>query len=287
MNISVVGAGRVGTAMAVLLGRAGHRIAAVSGRGPSRDRASRFLPGVPFLEPAAVASAGELVLIAVPDDRIASMVEELAAAGAFWPGQWVAHLSGATGLDVLEPARTAGARRLAIHPFQTFPDVAGALDRIPGSTMAVTADDAEGETIGERLAEDLLARPFLLDDAMRPLYHAAAVFASNYLIVTAGIAETLLRESGVEDPVRAIVPLQRASLDNVERLGPGHALTGPAVRGDAVTIDANLAALGHAAPDVVAAYVVLCRAALDIASSVGRLAPQGRRAVEEVLARWS
>lgn len=287
MNISVVGAGRVGTAMAVLLGRAGHRIVAVSGRGPSRDRASRFLPGVPFLEPAAAARAGELVLIAVPDDRIPAMVRDLVAAGAFAPGQWVAHLSGATGLGVLAPAREAGARCLAIHPLQTFPDVAGALDRIPGCAMAITADDTEGEAIGERLAGDLLARPFLLDDAKRPLYHAAAVFASNYLIVAAGIAETLLREAGVPDPIAAIVPLQRATVDNVERLGPGQALTGPAVRGDATTIDANLAALRDAAPEAVPPYVVLCRAALDLASHAGRLSPEGRSAVEEVLARWS
>src|SRR6185436_12565300 len=168
MNISVVGAGRVGTAMAVLLGRAGHRIVAVSGRGPTRDRASRFLSDVPFLDPADAARAGELVVIGVPDDAIPTVVEQIATADGFRPTQWVAHLSGASGLSVLAPVREAGARPLAIHPLQTFPDVAAALDLIPGCAMAVTADDAEGFTVGERIADDLMARPFRLDDAARP-----------------------------------------------------------------------------------------------------------------------
>jgi len=77
MDISVVGAGRVGTAMAVLLTRAGHRVVAVSGRAPTRDRAARSLPDVPFLDPAETCRAGDLVLIGVPDDRIAPIVEEL------------------------------------------------------------------------------------------------------------------------------------------------------------------------------------------------------------------
>jgi predicted short-subunit dehydrogenase-like oxidoreductase (DUF2520 family) len=122
---------------------------------------------------------------------------------------------------------------------------------------------------------------------MRPLYHAAAVFASNYLIVTSGVAEDLFRRAGVPDPLRAMLPLQRASLDNVERLGTAEALTGPAVRGDATTIERNLAALRAARPDAVAAYVVLCRAALELASGSGRLPQDRRAAVEAVLARWS
>jgi predicted short-subunit dehydrogenase-like oxidoreductase (DUF2520 family) len=285
MNVSVVGAGRVGTAVAVLLGRAGHRIVAISGRGPTSDRASRFLSDVPFLDPTDAARAGELVLIGVPDDQIPAIVGRIADAGGFRSGQWVAHLSGASGLDVLSAGRAAGARPLALHPLQTFPDVAGALERLPGCAMAVTAEDAEGYAVGERIAADLMARPFRLDDAMRPLYHAAAVFASNYLIVVSAIAEDLFGRAGVPEPLGAMLPLQRASLDNVERLGSAEALTGPAVRGDATTIERNLVALRGSRPDAVAAYVVLCRAALSLAS--GRLPEARLAAVEEVLARWS
>ena len=287
MNVSVVGAGRVGTAMAVLLGRAGHAIVAVSGRAATRDRATAFLPGVPFLEPEDAARVGELVLVAVPDDAIAPMATRLAEAGAFQPGRWVAHVSGAMGLDALAAARAVGARRLAIHPLQTFPDVAGALDRIPGSAMAVTADDEDGYQLGERIARDLLVEPFRLEDARRPLYHAAAVFASNDLIVTSAIAEDLFRAAGIPDPRRAMLPLQRASLDNVERLGPTEALTGPAVRGDAATIERNLIALREAVPETVPAYIELCRLALAIGVRHRGLPDERRLAVEDVLSRWS
>lgn len=287
MNVSVVGAGRVGTAIAVLLGRAGHTVAAVSGRAASLDRAVRFLPDVPFLEPEDAARAGDLVVLAVPDDAIEPMAMRLANAGAFRSGQWVAHVSGSLGLDALAAARDGGAGRVAIHPLQTFPDVAGAIDRIPGSAMALTADDAEGYALGERIAADLRADPFRLEDAKRPLYHAAAVFASNDLIVTSAIAEELFRSAGVPEPRRAMLPLQRASLDNVERLGPAAALTGPAVRGDASTIERNLEALREAAPDTVPAYIELCRVALDIGVRARDLPDERRVAVEDVLSRWS
>jgi len=286
MNVSVVGAGRVGTAMAVLLGRAGHAIVAVSGGDASRERAAVFLPGVPFVGPEDAARAGELVLIAVPDDAIGPMTARLAATGALGSGRWVDHVSGALGLDALAPALAVGAGRLATHPLQTFPDVEGALDRIPGSFMAITADDGQGYALGERIARDLGAEPFRLEDGHRPLYHAAAVFASNDLIVTAAVAEQLFRAAGVPDPRRAMQPLQRASLDNVERLGPAEALTGPAVRGDASTIERNLAALKAAAPETVGAYVELCRVALDIAVRVRHLSEERRAAVEDVLSRW-
>ncbi len=287
MNISVVGAGRVGTAMAVLLQRAGHRITAVSGREPSRDRAARFLPDVPFLDPTEACRAGELVLIGVPDDAIASLVGALADAGSFHEGGTVAHLSGASGLDVLAPAVAAGAHALVLHPLQTFPDVEGAIDRIPGTAMAVTASDPVARALGERIAADLSARPFPLDDDDRLLYHAAAVFASNYLVVTASVAEGLFRDAGVPEPLEAMLPLQRASLDNVERLGLADALTGPAVRGDTRTIERHLVTLRERAPSTVPAYVALCRLAVDLGVRSGRLTADGRHAVDEVLDRWS
>ena len=147
--------------------------------------------------------------------------------------------------------------------------------------MAVTADDAEAYTIGERIADDLMARPFRLDDAERPLYHAAAVFASNYLIVTGAIAEDLFRRAGVPDPLAAMLPLQRASLDNVERLGAGAALTGPAVRGDAGTVERNLEALRASAPEMVGgvrrAVSRGARAGVECRSPAGRAPSRGRR----------
>jgi predicted short-subunit dehydrogenase-like oxidoreductase (DUF2520 family) len=286
MEVAVVGAGRVGTALAVLLQRAGHAVMAVAGREATRARAAEYLPGVPVLPEAQASLEAELVLLAVPDDAVEPTATRLAEATAFRPGAWVAHVSGALGLDVLATTVAAGGRRLAIHPLQTVPDVGSAIERIPGSAMAVTADDEEGARLGERLALDVGARPFPLADERRPLYHAAAVFASNYLVTLAGVAEDLFGVVGVPDPAGALIPLARTSLENVGRMGPAGALTGPAVRGDAGTVARNLEALRAAAPRAVPGYVELCRLALDLAERGGRLSSEDRGAVEEVLARW-
>jgi predicted short-subunit dehydrogenase-like oxidoreductase (DUF2520 family) len=281
MDIAIVGAGIVGTAVAVVWARAGHRIVAVAGRSAATAaRAAAWLPGVPVSSLEEVTDGAALVVLGVPDDALPSTVEAIAAHLA--PQTWIAHLSGASGLDVL--AR-ASARPLAIHPLQTFADVAGAVDALPGSTVAVTAADEDGWALGEQLAADLGAMPFRLADERRPLYHAAAVFASNYLVAVAGAAERLFAAAGVPDPAVAMRPLQRATLDNVDRLGAQEALTGPAVRGDAGTVDRNLGAIAEAAPALVPAYVELCRVALEVAGP--RLAAAGRTGVEEVLARWS
>jgi predicted short-subunit dehydrogenase-like oxidoreductase (DUF2520 family) len=286
VKVAVVGAGRVGTAVAVLLTRAGHQVAAVSGRGATNERAATWLPGVPVLPPAETAALGDLLLLGVPDDALGPVVAELAAAGTMAAGTWVTHLSGATGLGVLLPLHEQGARRLATHPLQTFPDVDGAVHTLPGCRIAVTADDEEGFALGEWLATELGAVPFRLRDDLRPLYHAAAVFASNYLVATTAVAERLFAAAGVPDPADAMRPLQVATLDNVERLGSAAALTGPAVRGDATTIGRNLEALAEHAPDTVSAYIAMCRVALDLAATAGRLSEADREAVEAVLERW-
>jgi predicted short-subunit dehydrogenase-like oxidoreductase (DUF2520 family) len=287
MKVAVVGAGRVGTAIAVLLERAGHRIVGISGRAETRGRASAHLPHVPFLEPAEAAAAAELVVIGTPDDVIEPTAGALAAAAAVGPGTWVSHLSGALGLEALRPSRDAGARILATHPLQTFPDVDSALERLPDCSIAVTAEDEEGYLLGERLANDLHAVPFRLADELRPLYHAAAVFASNYLVTASAIAESLFAAAGLPDPAHAMAPLQRASLDHVEQLGPARALTGPAVRGDAGTVRRNLEALERHAPGLVPSYVTMARATLDLAERSGRLPSGSRATVEDVLAAWS
>jgi len=285
VKIAVVGSGRVGTAVAVLLARAGHRIVAVAGGPATADRARTWLPGVPFLPAVEAAAEGEVVLLAVPDDALGPVTAELAAA-AVGPGTWVVHLSGAAGLDVLDPLARGGARRLAIHPLQTFPEVAAAIRALPGCRIAVTADDEEGYVVGEGLARDLSAVPFRVPDDRRPLYHAAAVFASNYLVATSGVAERLFAAAGVPEPLDAMRPLQEATLANVATLGPGAALTGPAVRGDATTIERNLVALAADAPDAVPVYVAMCRVALDLGVRSGRLEASARGAVEAVLGRW-
>lgn len=287
MDVVVVGAGRVGTALAVRLRAAGHRVVAVSGRDATPERARRYLPSVSVLPAEVAARRGEVVLIGTPDDAIEPMCSALAEAGALTTGTVVAHLSGATSVSALAAASSLGAATLSIHPLQTFPSVDAALERLAGCPFAITSATEAGLALGEALAHDAGGRPFRLEDAAKPLYHAAAVIASNYLVAVTALAERAGAAAGLADPLALLAPLQRATLDNVHSLGSAAALTGPAVRGDAGTIDRNLAALSAAAPEVVGAYVVLARAAMDLAERAGRLDASRRASVEEVLVRWT
>ena len=284
MDVAVVGAGRVGTAVAVLLSAVGHRIAAVSGRERSRARAAEFLPEVPFLPTPAAAAEAAVVLLALPDDAIPDVARDIA--GSVGEGTTIVHLSGALGLDVLDPVRASGARVLSIHPLQSVPDVEAGIAGLPGSHVAVTARDEEGYRIGETLARDLGARPFRLPEERKPLYHAAAVFCSNYLVTVEAIAERLFGLAGIEDPLPVLTPLARASLDNALDRGPMAALTGPAARGDAGTIERHLEALRESAPHSIPAYVTLAEAALHLASAAGSLDPVDAGGVQEVIDRW-
>jgi predicted short-subunit dehydrogenase-like oxidoreductase (DUF2520 family) len=169
---------------------------------------------------------------------------------------------------------------------QTCPTVEAAVEAIPGAAFAVTALGEDGFALGERLARDAGGHPFRLADDRKPLYHAAAVFASNYVVTVTALAEELERAAGVPDPIAALAPLQDATLANVRRVGAAEALTGPAVRGDAVTLQRNLEALAEHAPDAVRPYVTLADLALALAERSGRVPRQGREAVEEVLVRW-
>jgi predicted short-subunit dehydrogenase-like oxidoreductase (DUF2520 family) len=284
LDLAIIGAGRVGTALGVLLDHAGHRIVAVSGRAATAERARRYLPGVPVLPPRDAVAGAQVVLLGVPDDHIQLACSTIST--GLHRGMVVAHLSGALGLEPLASAAHWGVSPMALHPLQTVPDVDAGIKRIPKCAFAVTARDEATARVGERLARDAGGVPFRIRSEQKALYHAAAVFASNYLAVSVGIAEHLFRASGVTEPGEAYGPLAVATMLNVMHQGPAEALTGPVARGDVGTIERNLDALKQTAPEAIPPYVALARAAAELSERAGRLSYQDRRRVEEVLARW-
>ncbi|MBA3551744.1 MAG: DUF2520 domain-containing protein [Actinobacteria bacterium] len=286
-TFALIGAGRVATTLGVLLERAGHRIVAASGRSASRERVRRYLPQARFVPATEAARAGAVVVLGVVDDVIEPTCASLAEAGAFRVGQHVLHLSGSMGIATLSRAARAGAVTLSLHPLQSFPEVDEGLARMAGSGVAVTSSSEEGLLFGESLARDLGGVPFRVPDEVKPLYHAAAVFSANYLVVVEAAAERLLGRAGVPGPLELLRPLARTANERAFDLGPANALTGPAARGDVGAIHRNLAALSEAAPELVAAYRALAEVASDIATESGRLPAEQRLAVREELSRWS
>ena len=223
-SVRVIGSGRAGRAIAARLRERGLAVT-VTGRAAAAD------PG----------PTPDLVLLCVPDSAIAEIARAVA------PGPWVAHVSGATTLAALEPHT----RRFSVHPLQTLTTERGP-EQLDGAWGAVTAESAEATAVATWLAETLGLRPFDLADADRPLYHAAAVIAGNYLVTLYRTASALFEQVGA--PPEALVPFMERTIAN------GFALTGPIARGDQPTIDAHLAALEERAPGVVSLYRALAEA---------------------------
>jgi predicted short-subunit dehydrogenase-like oxidoreductase (DUF2520 family) len=214
-TVKVVGAsGRVGSAVAARL----------------RER------GVELREDGA-----DLVLLCVPDAAIAEV------ARAVEPGPWIAHTSGATPLAALDPHR----RRFGLHPLQTFTKRRGP-EQLDGAFAAVTAESIEAQDAGFWLARTLGLEAFPLLDQSRPLYHAGAAIASNYLVTLHRVASELFRAAGA--PPDALVPLMRRTIEN------GFELTGPIERGDWETVERHREAIRAARPELEPLYDVLAEA---------------------------
>jgi predicted short-subunit dehydrogenase-like oxidoreductase (DUF2520 family) len=218
-TVRVIGTGRAGGAIAARLADRG--LTVTSGREPLAD--------------------ADLVLLAVPDGSIASVAQQIPI------GPWVAHVSGATSLRALEPHT----RRFSVHPLQTLTGDRGP-EQLDGAWAAVTAETDEAREAARWLADALGLHPFDLADADKPLYHAGAAMASNFLVTLYRAAARLLEESHA--PPEALVPLMTRTIEN------GFALTGPIARGDWSTVEAHLLALEERAPDLVPLYRALAEA---------------------------
>ncbi|HEY2505411.1 MAG TPA: Rossmann-like and DUF2520 domain-containing protein [Streptosporangiaceae bacterium] len=280
LNVGVVGAGRVGTALAVALARAGHRIAAAYAvSDESRTRIGRFLPGVPIREPALVAESADLVLLTVPDDALPGLVTGLVATDAPLAGRMLAHASGRHGLAVLEPATAVGALPLALHPVMTFTGRPDDVDKMAGISFGVTAPSAL-RPAAEVLVMEMGGEPVFIAEADRGLYHAALAGAANHLVTQVVQAADLLAQAGVAQPARMLGPLLSAALDNALRLGDA-ALTGPVARGDADTVASHVQALRATAPEALNAYLALARLTATRALAAGTLtAPDAQRLLD-------
>ncbi|WP_052866004.1 Rossmann-like and DUF2520 domain-containing protein [Streptomyces niger] len=270
LTVGVVGAGRVGPALAAALQLAGHRPVAVSGvSDASRRRAAALLPDVPLVPPEEVLARAELVLLTVPDDALPGLVAGLVETGAVRPGQLLVHTSGRFGAGVLDEATRAGALPLALHPAMTFTGTSVDVQRLAGCSFGVTAPE-ELRMAAEALVIEMGGEPEWIEEAARPLYHAALASGSNHLITLVAQSLELLRKAGVQAPDRMLGPLLGASLDNALRSGDA-ALTGPVARGDAGTVAAHIAELREHSPQAVAGYLAMARTTADRALANGLL----------------
>jgi predicted short-subunit dehydrogenase-like oxidoreductase (DUF2520 family) len=231
--------------------------------------------GVPSLVRALRSRPRATVFLTVPDAAVASLAGEVAAAGDIPASVAFVHCSGALGLGAL--GRLAARHEVgSFHPLQSFPQPRPP-EAFRGSLMAIDAGSPALRRRLERLARDLGAKPRGVEEADRVVYHAAAVFASNYLVALAAAAVELLGTVGwsESEAVAGLVPLMRGALAEVERRGPTAALTGPIRRGDVETVTRHLEALGGLdsgsakGPRKADVYRMLGQIALEIAARAG------------------
>ncbi|HWH03044.1 MAG TPA: Rossmann-like and DUF2520 domain-containing protein [Gemmatimonadales bacterium] len=264
--VGIIGAGRVGAGLALALTRVGREVRLISRR-PVRIPAPLSLKVAPDGPDAEWVSGLEVLFLAVPDDRIHPVAQQLWATKGIGPGQTVLHCSGVLGQEALSALVPTRAALGSLHPLQTISDPEVAPERFKGAWAAVEGSPAAMDT-GEDIARALGMKPFRITAKQKILYHAGAVFASNYLVVVEAIAQRLLRHAGLSDEEAwaALSPLVRGTITNLLAADPRSALTGPVVRGDTDTILRHLGALTI---DDARLYQMLGRAALELARKGG------------------
>jgi predicted short-subunit dehydrogenase-like oxidoreductase (DUF2520 family) len=264
--VGLIGPGRAGIGLALALTQAGYTVR-LHGRKKKKVPSPLTLTvGDGETAPDWVASAG-VVILAVRDDGIRPLAEALAAARAITAEHVVLHLSGVQGQEALGPLVSTRAALGSFHPLQTIVEPERAPARLKGSWAAVEGMPRAVEA-AERLAQDMGMRPFRIATKAKAIYHAGAVFASNYLVVVEAIAQRLLRHAGLTDADAwaALRPLVEGTFENLGRIEPKDALTGPIARGDTATIMRHLESLTF---DDGKLYRELGRAALELAQKSG------------------
>jgi len=263
----IVGPGRAGLALGLLLHRSGAVASLVyTGRGdraPAHPLFAGDAPAARYLAwreapPADVAG----ILLAVPDDSVAAVATRLA--GLDLPDRIpVLHLSGSLGTEVLDPLAAAGHPVGGVHPLCAVADPVEGAERLRGATFGVEGEGA-ARALAERIVRAAEGTALDLPPGSKAVYHAAAVFASNYVVGLLSVAERLMERAGVpaERARPALADLAAGALENVRSGGPAAALTGPVARGDTETVGRHLARLSG---DEGALYSLLAREALRLA----------------------
>lgn len=282
LKTGFIGAGTVGTALAVRLSNGSYPVVAISSR--HRTSAEKLAMAIAGCRAAsnnqAVADAAELVFITTPDDVIAPAVAEI----EWHPGQSVVHCSGAASTDILEPARKSGAGVGAFHPLQTFASAQQAIDNIPGSTFAIEAEEPLLTTLKE-MATTLEGQWIELKAEDKVIYHASAVIACNYMVTLVKLTTDLWQTFAIpqHQATQALLPLLRGTLNNIDTVGIPQCLTGPVARGDTGTIRKHLDALHQVDPALLSTYRELGRQTIPIALAKGKIDKHKAEELQDLL----
>lgn len=281
-EIAIVGAGRVAQALGRALRESGMPVAAVAARSPERAaRAAAFIGCAAAVPLSHAAQRAERLIIAVSDCAI----EPVAAGLAATPGRIrvALHTCGNAGSELLGPLAARGVACGAMHPLQTICNPETGARALRGIAFAISGD-AAALAFAREIVACLSGRALSIPPNARPLYHAAAVMASNYMTALFDAAVETLSHAGIaaDEARQALAPLARTAMENAAEAGPLAALTGPISRGDAATVAAHLRALGDVSPPLADLYRAAGARALAMARRRG-LPQEEAEALNDIL----
>jgi predicted short-subunit dehydrogenase-like oxidoreductase (DUF2520 family) len=288
-KIAIVGAGLVGTALAYLLKEKGYTLVGMASRKEeSLKKAASLVKGDIRITtvPEEITAEADLVFITTSDSAIQEVCDKIASKGGFHPGQIVVHTSGALPSTILKSAQECGALIASVHPLQSFADVKVALQIIPSSIFNLEGDTQAIPSL-EELVRVLGGKPLAIDTEGKPLYHAAAVVACNFLVTLVYLSYQLFEAIDIsqDDAAQALLPLIKGTVNNIERLGPGKALTGPIARGDVDVIRGHLQAFKTVDPRFTDIYRSISCLTVEIGIKKGTLSLEKAEEILQLVER--
>ncbi len=278
-TVAIIGAGRVGSSVGFLLNQAGYAVTSVAARSAaSAGKAAAFIgAGKPSTDVVSAAVGADVVFITTPDRVIRDVCETIVAAEVLKPDALVVHMSGAHSLGLLDAAKRSGRNRAVLHPLQSLASKEQGVRTLPGSYFRIEADEAAQPTARELVKAlggiELMMPKWSPDKDSAALYHAGAVAVSNYVVAVVAYGLKFYEALGADkqEALKAVLPLIKGTLHNIETLGIPDALTGPIMRGDRETVHDHLAAMRKRTPELVGLYTALARQTVAVARDRGSI----------------